>query len=393
MANEIELLPSQEKFWDSEAKHPAFVGGIGSGKTFVGSLKALEATFYGDGMVIAPTYPMLRDVTQRTFFELLDKTGVPYTFNKADGKLSINGSIVLFRSADTPDRLRGPNLNWFYIDEAAMVREKVWDILIGRLRVGEARGWITTTPAGFNWIHKRWVTDQLPGYELYNAHTEENYHLPDDYIADLKAAYTGEFARQELEGGFVAFEGLVYSEFKHETHVFEPFEIPEDWQRVRAIDYGYTNPFVCLFAAVDNDGRIYIYDEHYEAKQLLDYHAEMVKSRGDKATWTVADHDAQENAEMRRHGVQTMPAQKDVLTGIQKVKARLNDAGDGKPRLFVSSRCKNLIREFGLYQWQPSKDGRNDKEEPVKESDHALDALRYMVMELDNSRAPRVWRI
>jgi phage terminase large subunit len=344
-------------------------------------------------MVVAPTYPMLRDVTQRTFFELLEQLGPPpYVFNKADGRLEVNGHVVLFRSADNPERLRGPNLNWFYLDEAALAKEKVWDILIGRLRVGEARGWITTTPKGFNWIHNKWFEKRLAGYELINAHTEENWHLPRDYIADLKAAYTGEFARQELEGGFVAFEGLVY-DFRHEVHVVEPFVPPEDWQRFRAIDYGYTNPFVCLWGAIDGDGRLYIYDEHYESKRLLDYHAEQIRARGEQAAWTVADHDAQENAEMRRHGVVSMPAQKDVATGIQKVSARLAPAGDGRPRLFVMRNCENLIREFGLYQWQGSKDGKNEKEEPVKEHDHAMDALRYMVMELDNSRAPRVWRL
>jgi phage terminase large subunit len=387
----ISLLPSQRRFWHSEAKHPAFVGGIGSGKTFVGSLKAISMTSEGDGMVVAPTFPMLRDVTQRTFFELLDATNIPYSFNKAEGKLEVNGHIVLFRSADNPERLRGPNLTWFYIDEAALCREKVWDILIGRLRVGETTGWITTTPKGFDWIHNRWVEQGLAGYELVNSHTEENRHLPIDYVADLKASYTGEFARQELEGGFVAFEGLVY-DFRHEAHVIKPFTPPEDWQRFRAIDYGYTNPFVCLWGTVDGDGRLYIYDEHYQSKQLLDYHAELIKARG-KAAWTVADHDAQENAEMTRRGVQTMPAQKEVISGIQKVSARLAPAGDGKPRLFVTENCKNLIREFGLYQWQGSKDGRNEKEEPVKENDHALDALRYMVMQLDNSRTPRVWRL
>ena len=391
--NDIKLLPSQWRFWQSDAKHSAFVGGIGSGKTFVGCLKSLERSISGDGMVVAPTYPMLRDVTQRTFFELLDTTDIPYTFNKADGRLEINGNVVLFRSADNPERLRGPNLTWFYVDEAALCREKVWDILIGRLRVGDTSGWITTTPKGFDWIYKRWLDDELSGYELINAHTTENTHLPDDYVRDLEASYTGEFAKQELEGGFVSFEGLVYPEFSHEAHVVRPFTIPEDWQRVRAIDYGYTNPFVCLFAAIDPDGRIVVYDEHYQSKKLLDHHADMIKARGDEATWTVADHDAQENAEMRRHGVQTIRAQKDVLTGIQKVTARLVAAGDGRPRLQVTSNCKNLIHEFGLYQWQPSRDGRNDKEEPVKENDHAMDALRYMVMQLDNSKQPRVWRL
>ena len=87
-----------------------------------------------------------------------------------------------------------------------------------------------------------------------------------------------------------------------------------------------------------------------------------------------------------RAGIMTRPAQKDVIKGIQKVKARLKVAGDGRPRLYIHPRCTNLIREFGQYRWNRSKEGRNEKEEPVKESDHALDSLRYLVMELDNRK-------
>jgi phage terminase large subunit len=52
----------------------------------------------------------------------------------------------------------------------------------------------------------------------------------------------------------------------------------------------------------------------------------------------------------------------------------------------IEPKCTNLIREFSSYRWNETKEGRNDKEEPVKENDHAMDALRYMVMELDNKK-------
>jgi phage terminase large subunit len=81
--------------------------------------------------------------------------------------------------------------------------------------------------------------------------------------------------------------------------------------------------------------------------------------------------------------VYAINARKDVLAGLQRVKSRLVVQGDGYPRLFVSSRCVNVIKEFELYRWQDSKDDRNDKEEPLKQNDHAMDALRYMVMQMD----------
>jgi phage terminase large subunit len=88
--------------------------------------------------------------------------------------------------------------------------------------------------------------------------------------------------------------------------------------------------------------------------------------------------------------VYTHPAQKDVGIGIQRVKERLRVRGDGRARVFIASNCTNTIKEFGAYRWAESKEGRAEKEQPVKESNHALDALRYMIMELDHMTTPQI---
>jgi len=386
MATRVRVLPKQKQFLTTPAKYPGFIGGVGSGKTYAGCLRALLRCAPGqDGLILAPTYPLLRDVTQRTFFEIADLFNLRYSFGKAEEKAEVAGCTVLFRTADQPERLRGLNLNWAYLDEAALMAEKTWKIVLGRLRIGKPSAWVTTTPAGYNWIWKQWVESRDPQYEMIHAPTEDNTFLQSAYLEDLRANYVGEIARQELEGEFVAFEGLVYPNFSRELHL-KDVEPKADWQRFRSIDYGYTNPFVCLWGAVDEDGRLYVYDEHYRAKTLLGDHASAIQRRNGHAQWTVADHDAQDNAELTAKGIGSRPAQKDVLVGIQKVMARLHPAGDGRPRLYIHSRCSNLLREMGQYRWNESKEGRNDKEEPVKENDHAMDALRYMVMELDNKR-------
>ena len=126
MSGPIRLLKSQDRFLFSRSKYVGYIGGVGSGKTYAGCLKAiLRATPGQDGAVIAPTYVMMRDVTQRTFKELLDASQVPYSFVKSEERFVLNGANVFFRSADTPDRLRGLNLAWAYLDEAAMMREAV----------------------------------------------------------------------------------------------------------------------------------------------------------------------------------------------------------------------------------------------------------------------------
>ena len=110
----------QEDFWRSSAKFRAFVGGVGSGKTMAGCTEVLRPDYYAStGAVIAPTFPMLRDATLRTFLALCERLHeqgyqVLKQFHRGNMVAElITGTTVLFRSADDPERLRGPNLGFF----------------------------------------------------------------------------------------------------------------------------------------------------------------------------------------------------------------------------------------------------------------------------------------
>jgi predicted phage terminase large subunit-like protein len=165
------------------------------------------------GVVVAPTYPMLRDATQRTFFEWFR----PYVrdHNKSDNvTLLKTGTVIYWRSADQPDRLRGPNLNWFYLDEADYMHRDTWDIALGRIRRHPSKAWLTTTPDGLS--GKGWVKEKIwkpslsdKSYLVVTAKTADNFHLPPEYIDALKASYASDFARQELDGEFVDAIGRV----------------------------------------------------------------------------------------------------------------------------------------------------------------------------------------
>ena len=381
------LLPSQGQLHRSKHKYKAFVGGVGSGKSYLGGVWSGEQTMAGEGngMIVAPTYRMLEDVSVVAYIEMLDRHKWPYNHIPSKNIIETSLGKTFLRSAEHPERLRGPNLTWAWVDEAALCRNIVWPIMLGRLRLNNARGLITTTPAGFNFVHEFWVEKQNPSYGLVQASSRENRYLDPDFVSELEAAYTEEFAAQEIEGKFVTFEGLVFSEFSPDTETgnIQDIEIGDDWQKVRGIDFGYTNPFVCLWGAVDPDGRLHIYQEHYMQKRLISEHAKSIKdTEAGKFTWTVSDWDAQERAELESAGIYTVRAKKEVTTGIQKVKARLKRQPDGKPRLTIHPRCVNTIKEFSAYRWNPAT--RGGKEEPIKEFDHAMDTIRYMVMELDH---------
>ena len=154
MQTEIELYSEQFDFVTSDARFTAFIGGIGSGKTLGGCVKAIgHCQPSALGLIVAPTYGMLRDATWRTFQSVAG--GAIAEFLRGEMRVvMVNGSEILFRSADDPERLRGPNLSWAFIDEAALCHKMAWPITIGRLRKDGKAGpcWLTTTPKGRNWV-------------------------------------------------------------------------------------------------------------------------------------------------------------------------------------------------------------------------------------------------
>jgi phage terminase large subunit len=199
---------------------------------------------------------------------------------------------------------------------------------------------------------------------------------------------------------------MVYEDsWDPKRNIIAKFPIPKEWPRYLAIDFGFTNPFVCLWLAQDPDGRLYVYHQIYKTKTLVEDHAKEIKrvSRwgerdGDPLPRAIiCDHDAEDRATLNRHlGLTTTPAHKTVSDGIQAVASRFRNAGDNKPRLMVLrdsliDRDKDLAEgkqptcleeEPESYIWD-MRQGMKKGEQPVKENDHALDALRYGVAHFD----------
>lgn len=156
------------------------------------------------GMVVAPTYPMLRDATLRSFLDLARRGGVLAEFSRSEMTVTlIDGKVVLFRSADAPDRLRGPNLGWFWMDEAALMDAEAWLIMIGRLRERPGVAWVTSTPKGFNWMYDTFVKLDSPDYAVIQARTASNPFLPASFLPSLQRTYGGAWLEQETEGVFI----------------------------------------------------------------------------------------------------------------------------------------------------------------------------------------------
>jgi len=237
----IRLHPAQAAFRASDALYRGFVGGIGSGKSWVGAYDLLMRASQQPGLyaVYAATYPMLRDATYRSFTEIGGDLRLIAEHHKGEFRSVLsNGAEVLFRSLDDPEKARGPNLSGAWFDEASLVGRAAFDVVIGRLRQEGRQGWLsaTFTPKG----RQHWTYDvfgkAIQNTALFRASTRENPFLPQTFYHAVRSMYTGQLAEQELEGAFIDISGGIA-----ERAWFPIAEAaPSDARRVRYWDFAAT---------------------------------------------------------------------------------------------------------------------------------------------------------
>jgi len=380
----LEPIDYQEQFVTYGPTYNAFVSGIGAGKTTALIQRiALNVEYWNPGetgVVITPTVPSLRNV----LIPELRKWGYldvgEWQPSKKRWRLP-NGATVIFESADNArkiQRLRGPNIAWFGMDEPSSIAASAWDIMVGRLREGRyINAFVTGTPKGYNWVYDTFVGDDaLDDVNLvHNIETSDNPHLPDIYTDRIVEQYEGRFYEQEVRGKFTDFEGLVYPWFDEDNLVAAP---PETYDEVvYGIDWGHSNPAVVLAILRRGDQWI-VADEWYERRCTTGDQARAAEAFLGEYGEGVIYCDPSEPAnilEFRRdYDLPAKKAANEVSPGIRKV-------SEYQDELQVAEHCQNVRNEFSQYQYKD--DG--DSEDPLKQNDHAMDALRYAVF----THAPR----
>lgn len=282
---EVKRFAAQKEFVSNLARASAYIGGLGSGKTFAGIARGLKFSqqpmppneFHGPrGLIAAINYPVLEDVVLPQFFEMMDESGLwktgkqetSWVASKKKARLVANcgckdrykckhESTILFRSLDRPNWMRGLELTWFFIDEGRHITGAAWKVLWGRLRQTgyEKAGWVCSTPNGFDWMWEKFHPDSpllVEGAVWFGASTYENAdHLPEEYIEELFKEYEGAFLRQEVFGEFIGVtEGAVFFNFApHRCIIDLPYkpelELDSMW------DFGMGDLGVVSFSQID----------------------------------------------------------------------------------------------------------------------------------------------
>lgn len=372
---------AQRPFLTDEERYHAFISGIGAGKTVAGIIRSVlnvsEWNRGKTGYIIAPTVPSLRNV----IIPELDKWGIleRCEYNRTENRLTFPGygSTIILESADNDrkiERLRGPSIAWFWMDEAATISERAWEIMIGRLRDGEyLNAFITTTPKGkANWVYRKFVeNDDASTKAITGISTQENPHTPEEYREDITKGYAGHFYDQEVLGQFTQAEGLVYPWFSADDHVLDAEDIPEPGEYdevVYGVDWGHNNPATIITLVRQGEQWIAV-DEWYERRCTVNDHSRALEEMRDYWGVGVSYCDPSEPANIetfQRDGLSAKKAKNDVTPGIQHVTA-LRD------RFSAAPTCQNLRNEFSQYRYKDAE----DSDRPVKENDHLLDSLRY----------------
>lgn len=254
---------------------------------------------------------------------------------------------------------------------------------------------------GLTWVYRRFVEVDEEGCRVHWLHSLDNPYLPKDRARKLKTKGAAQLAAARLYGKFTALEGLVWPEWDRGVHLVEPFDIPADWLRFRAMDFGARNPACVLWAAVDPEsGDIFIYREHYTANWTLAKHAARIKEHEDpcgeceackssracphsetiESAWADPSGKQQIREMTREHDVTFKRAVNDWAVGRDAVAQALNP--DASARVYVfSGRAPNFVREIERYRYpKERKSDANEVEKPIKKDDHAMDAFRYLMI-------------
>lgn len=385
-------------------------GAIRSGKTISMSLSfVMWAMHTFNGQNFAMCGKTIGSFRRNVLFWLklmLKSRGYSVTDRRADNLILIRKGdaenyFYIFGGKDerSQDLIQGITLAGVFFDEVALMPESFVNQATGRCSVEGSKFWFNCNPDGpYHWFKLNWIDKRKEKQLLYLHFTmDDNLSLSEKIKIRYRNMYTGVFYKRYILGLWAMAEGIIYDMFSEAQHVKDPslFEnLLLDSNRYVSCDYGTQNATVFLLWEKGTDGVWYCTKEYYysgreEGKQKTD--AEYVD---DLENWLdkmeiraiiVDPAAASFIAELRKRGFKIIKAKNDVEDGIRLVATKLN-----LQKIVFSTTCINTIKEFASYIWD-KKAAENGEDKPVKQYDHAMDAVRYFVYTILGER-PRLNR-
>tara|TARA_R100000951_G_scaffold102680_1_gene94903 strand:+ start:1822 stop:3057 length:1236 start_codon:yes stop_codon:yes gene_type:complete len=269
----IEPTAPQYKYMMTGARFPAFVAGFGAGKTEAAILRSITGLLANPGAnrgFYEPTYDLIRMIAWPRFEQILTELDIPYRLQKTPlNQIDVQGyGTIMFRSMENPNRIVGYEHADADIDELDTLKRDdaahVWRQVMARNRQkknGFNTVGVTTTPEGFKFVYEQWRKEARPGYEIIQAPTRSNPHLPDGYIESLESAYPEHLLQAYLEGRFVNLtSGTVYTSYNRHASASDE-EIREGEPLYIGCDFNVTKQAATVYVQRDGGRTWHAVDE------------------------------------------------------------------------------------------------------------------------------------
>lgn len=394
---------------DSNAKINIWQGSVRSGKTYISLWRFLDELINGpegEYAMISRTYDSFK---RNILPQLIRMIGGDARYYAGKREMNIWGKTIFIIGADderSESKIRGSTFSGAYVDEATIIPESVFKMLISRCAMGGARIFATTNPdSPFHWFKTSYL-DNNPDVKTWKFTLDDNPELQEDEKEYLRRQYKGIWYQRFIEGLWVQAEGAVYDHFDVEMHTIAHAPgMPQYY--IVGVDYGTTNPCAFTLIGVNKNKfpNVWVENEYYFSSKVAqrqktdsEYAADLIRFIKDKPVKQIyIDPSAASfKLELSRQGVEGLiDAENEVIDGIRFVSKYIDNG-----TLKITKACPNLIKEFQSYVWD-AKSAKTGIDKPLKENDHCLDSLRYAMYthfykQDGSSNAPvdldRLWR-
>lgn len=380
-------------------------GAIRSGKTLCMSLSfVFWAMEVFNGQNFAMCGKTIGSFRRNVLFWLklmLKSRGYSVVDHRADNLITVTrkGIINYFyifggKDERSQDLIQGITLAGVFFDEVALMPESFVNQATGRCSVDGSKFWFNCNPDGpQHWFKINWLDKAMEkGLLVLHFTMDDNLSLSEAVKKRYQSMYTGVFFKRYIMGLWTMAEGIIYDMFNPDKHTgdtkalalsYEEKEKSKFWTEEQYVscDYGTQNPTVFLLWAKAADKRWYCRREYYYSGREKGRQKTDSEFSADLTAWlnkekiraVILDPSAASfKAQLEKDGYKVKKAKNNVLDGIRFVAMLLNQGS-----VFIDKSCDNLIKEFASYIWD-AKAGERGEDKPVKDHDHAMDAMRYM---------------
>ncbi len=422
----------QLMFHKMQQKARLYIGGNRSGKSLGSTIEGIYYVTKTHPYRKMPDEPVRGRVVAVDFLNGVDKIILPLwkqwlpkkylingsweqSYSRERHVLTLNnGSFVEFMSQDQDlDKFAGSSRHFVHFDEECP--KSVWLECLARLVDTDGDWWMSQTPVqGMEWIFDDVYTPAKEGTKeigVVEASMEDNPTLSKDAIDRFMENLSEEERLIRKNGQYIHLGGSVFPEFSPVTHCIPrgQFQPTARHRIIRTMDSGYTNPTVWLWMAVDEDGTIVVFKEHYQSKWNVEQHAQVVNrwtkeilkesgaelflTTGDPAIKQTKEHTGTSILqEYAKHGiyiaVDNIPTDRRI--GLEKLQQYMKiNPKTKKPYVMITDDCPNLIAELPKLKWKKHASARvaeqKNKLEDIRDKDnHCYDALKYAMTFMDD---------